>query len=136
MTRAINSLAHRTFELPSAAMPSAIFPSRKRRPCAQLFIFVGFSQVGCRIFTTRMSDFYNSDVGFLQVGCRISKLCCLIFTTRMSDFHKSDVGFLQLGCRIFTTLLSDFQQLGWHLQASVVGGNSSPNNIVVIGCDS
>ena len=61
---------------------------------------VGFPQLGCRILTTRMSDFYNSDVGFLQFGCRI-------FTTRMSDCHKSDVGFSQLGCRIFTTQMSD-----------------------------
>ena len=33
--------------------------------------------------------------------------------------HNFVVRFLQLGCRIFTTLLSDFQQLGGHLQASV-----------------
>ena len=32
--------------------------------------------------------FYNSDVGFLQLGCRI-------FTTRMSDFHNSDVELSQ-----------------------------------------
>ena len=51
--------------------------------------------------TTRMSDFYHSDVGFLQLGCRI-------FTTRMSDFYNLDVGFLQLGCRILTTRMSDF----------------------------
>ena len=44
------------------------------------------SDVGCRIFTTRMSDFYNSDVVFLQLGCRI-------FTTWMSDFHNFVVGF-------------------------------------------
>ena len=47
--------------------------------------------VGCRIstsqmldFTSQMSDFNNSDVGFLKVGCR------------MSDFNKSDVEFLQV----------------------------------------
>ena len=44
---------------------------------------VGFSQVRCRILTSRMPD-----VGFLQVGSRI-------FTSRMSDvgFLKSDVGW-------------------------------------------
>ena len=54
--------------------------------------------VGCRIstsrisdFTSRMSDFNKSYVGFLQVGCP------------MSDFNKPDVGFLQVGCR-----MSDF----------------------------
>ena len=71
------------------------------------------SDVGCRMSTSRMSDFtsrmldfiksdvYKSDVyksdfnkpyvGFLQVGCP------------MSDFNKPDVGFLQVGCR-----MSDF----------------------------
>ena len=39
------------------------------------------SDVVRRTSTSRMSDFYKSDVGFLQVGCR------------MSDFNKSDVGF-------------------------------------------
>ena len=50
-----------------------------------------------------------SDVGFLQVRCRI-------FTSRMSDFNKSDadVGFLKVGCRISDVgfLKSD---VGWHL---------------------
>ena len=50
--------------------------------------YVGLLQVGCEVFTSRMSDFNMSDVGF---------------TSRMSDFDKSDVGFLQVGCRIFTT---------------------------------
>ena len=36
-----------------------------------------------------MSYFYYLDVGFLQLGCRI-------FTTRVSDFHNLDVGLLQL----------------------------------------
>ena len=51
---------------------------------------VGFLQVGCRIFTSRMSDFNKSDVGFLQVGCQMSDVGC-----RMSDvgFLKSDVGW-------------------------------------------
>ena len=47
---------------------------------------------------------YNSDVGFSQLGCRI-------FTTQMSDFYNSDVGFLQLKSRIFKSQMSDFQQL-------------------------
>ena len=44
---------------------------------------VGFKQAGCR-----MSD-------FLQVGCRI-------LTSWMSDFYKSDVnvGFFEVGCRM------------------------------------
>ena len=46
------------------------------------------SDVGCRISTSRMSDFNKSDVG------------CRILTSRMSDFNKSDVGFLQIGCRM------------------------------------
>ena len=50
----------------------------------------------------------------------MSDIGCRIFTTRMSDFYNSDVGFLQLGCRIFTTSLLDFQQLRGHLQASLV----------------
>ena len=57
--------------------------------------------LGCRISTSRMSDFNKSDVRFLQVGCRIS-------TSRMSDFYKSDVGFLQVGCRILTSRMSEF----------------------------
>ena len=42
-----------------------------------------------------MSDFYKSDVAFLQVGCRI-------FTSRMSDFNKSDGGcrIFKVGCRM------------------------------------
>ena len=39
-----------------------------------------------------------------DVGCQMSD--------RMSDFHNFVVGFFQLGCWIFTTLLSDSQQLG------------------------
>ena len=70
--------------------------------------------LGCRISTSRMSDFNKSDVGFLQVGCRIltsrmsdfykSDVGC-----RMSDFNKPDVGFLQVGCRMsdFLSRMSD-----------------------------
>ena len=56
---------------------------------------VGLLQVGCRIFTSRMSDFNKWDVGFLQVGCRI-------FTSRKSDFHNSDVEcrIFKVGCRM------------------------------------
>ena len=83
--------------------------------------------VGCRISTSRMSDFYMSDVRFLQVVCRISfksdvgflQVGCRIFTSRMSDFNKSDVGFLQVGCRIFTSRMSNVgvlkSDVGWHL---------------------
>ena len=48
------------------------------------------ADVGCRIFTSRMSD-----VGVLQVGCRI-------LTSRMSDFYKSDVEcrIFKVGCRM------------------------------------
>ena len=48
------------------------------------------SNVGCRMSDVgcRMSDFNKSNVGFQQVKCRI-------FTSRMSDvgFLKSDVGW-------------------------------------------
>ena len=53
------------------------------------------ADVGYRISTRRMSDFYKSDV-----GCRMSDIGCRIFTSRMSDFNKPDVGFLQVGCRM------------------------------------
>ena len=56
---------------------------------------MGFLQLGRRIFTTRMSDFYYSDIVFLLLGCRI-------FTTRMWHFCNLH------GCRIFTTRMSDF----------------------------
>ena len=82
------------------------------------------------IFTTRMSDFNKSDVGFLNSDVVFLQLGCRILTTRISDFHNSDVGFPQLGYRILTTQISDFhksnvgfskaslsyfQQLRWHL---------------------
>ena len=60
----------------------------------------------------------------------LKQLGCRIFTTRVSDFYKSDVGFLQLGRWIFTTLLSDFQPLGWHLQASVMSEGSFKCNVI------
>ena len=51
--------------------------------------------VGCRIFTSRMSDGNKSDVRFLQVVSRI-------LTSRMSDFYKSEVEcrILKVGCRM------------------------------------
>ena len=47
-------------------------------------------QVRCRILTSRMSDFYKSDVG------------CRILTSRMSNFYKSHVEcrIFKVGCRM------------------------------------
>ena len=88
---------------------------------------VGFLQLECRIFTTRIwdpsfatrrtSDFHNSDVGFLLLGYGI-------FTTRMSDFYYTNVAFLQLAWMSdfynsdvgFYNLDAGFLQLKWHLQ--------------------
>ena len=55
-------------------------------------------------FENPTSDFFGSGKRKEKEGSRVSDVGC-----RMSD----------VGCRIFTTLLSDFQQLEWHLQASV-----------------
>ena len=55
------------------------------------------SDVGCRNFTSRMSNFKKSDVGcqMSDVGCRILISQKTDFTSRMSDvrFFKSDVGW-------------------------------------------
>ena len=57
---------------------------------------VGFQQVGCLIFTSRMSDvgFFKSDVGSRRM-----------LASWMSDFNKSNVG-----CRILTSRMSDFNK--------------------------
>ena len=77
---------------------------------------VGFLLLGCQILATRMSDFYNSDVGFYNSDVGFLQLGCRFFTTRMSDIKNSDVGFLQFRSRIFKlkTSMSDFQELRWH----------------------
>ena len=50
--------------------------------------------VGCRISTSRMSNFYMSDVR------DFNKSYVGFLSSRMSDFYKSDVGFVQVGCRM------------------------------------
>ena len=69
-------------------------------------------------FLDPFMDFNKLDVGFKQIGCRMSTSRMSDFTSRMSDFNKSDVyksdfnkpyvGFLQVGCRILTSRMSDF----------------------------
>ena len=48
-------------------------------------------------------DFNKLDVGFKQAGgCRMSDVGCRISTSRMSDFYKSDVDcrIFKVGCRM------------------------------------
>lgn len=69
----VTSPSHRGFRCYHLARCYEIFP---------------LSQLRCRIFTARMSDFHN----FANV-VMLSQLWCRIFTVGMSDFHKFFVGF-------------------------------------------
>ena len=80
-----------------------------------------FQQVSrCRIFTSRLSDFYISVAGFLQLGCRI-----IFLQVGCRIFSKSNVGCLQLECRIFSSRMSDFEQLGCRVFYDFVIGFSA-----------
>ena len=84
---------------------------------------VGFLQLGCRILTTRMSDFNNSYVEFFTTA-RMSDFNnsdVEFFTTRMSDFNKSDVGFSKdFDVGFSTTRMAPTSFRRYHFQPSKV----------------
>ena len=62
----------------------------------------------------------------------LTLLCLsIIFTTKMWDFHNSDVGFLQLGFPFFHKSDVGYLQLGWHLQALKASVGSALSSAVL-----